>query len=111
MVIVGVVLDMVVLQSSGICTTVCAVLGLLFYLYSFFLSITVLKTEKKAQERSIDIMRAEGIANEEEIAMTQKLFKLYNIEYINNMILALLELIYRILQVVATVESHSSSSK
>lgn len=42
--------------------------------------------------------------------MSRKLFRLYNIEYINDMVIALLELIYRILQIVAYVQGSSSSS-
>ena len=110
LVLIGAVLDMYIYHSDGVCTIACAVFGLLFYLFSFFLSVTVLKTEKKAQLRAIELMRNDAIANEEEIVMVQKLFKLYNIEYINNMILALLELIYRILQIVAMVSNQSSSS-
>ena len=54
-------------------------------------------------------MRSEGLATEEEIAMSKKLFRLYNIEYIHDMIIALLELIYRVLQIIAYVQSNSSS--
>ena len=36
-------------------------------------------------------------------------FKLYNIEYVNNMIIALLELVYRVLQIIAYVQNSSSS--
>ena len=44
--------------------------------------------------------------------MAQKLFRLYNIEYINNMILALLELIYYILRIVLIVmDSKNAVSK
>ena len=73
------------------------------------MSILVLKTEKKAQARAIEIMRAEGLASNEEIDISMKLFRLYNIEYINNMIISLLELIYRILQIITYIQSDSTS--
>ncbi len=40
----------------------------------------------------------------------EKLFKLYNIEYVNDMVIALLELIYRVLQIIAYAQNNSSSS-
>lgn len=108
MVVIGVLLD--VLLSTGFCGILFTVLGLGFYLLSFVMSILVLKTEKKAQKRAYEIMKEEGLATEEELESCKKLFRLYNIEYINDMVIALLELIYRVLQVIAYVQNSSSSS-
>lgn len=108
MVVIGVLLDM--LLSTGFCGILFTVLGLGFYLLSFVMSILVLKTEKKAQKRAYEIMKEEGLATEEELVMCKKLFRLYNIEYINDMVIALLELIYRVLQIIAYVQNSSSSS-
>lgn len=108
MVVIGVLLD--VLLSTGFCGILFTVLGLGFYLLSFVMSILVLKTEKKAQKRAYEIMKEEGLATEEELEMCKKLFRLYNIEYINDMVIALLELIYRVLQIIAYVQNSSSSS-
>ena len=108
MIVIGVLLD--VLLSTGFCGILLTVLGLSFYLVSFFMSILVLKTEKKAQERAFEIMKEEGLATEEELEACQKLFRLYNIEYINDMVIALLELIYRVLQIIAYVQNSSLSS-
>ena len=108
MVVVGVLLD--VLLSTGFCGILFTVLGLGFYLLSFVMSILVLKTEKKAQKRAYEIMKEEGLATEEELESCKKLFRLYNIEYINDMVIALLELIYRVLQIIAYVQNSSSSS-
>ena len=74
------------------------------------MAIFVLKTEKKAQKRAYEIMKEEGLATEEELESCKKLFRLYNIEYINDMVIALLELIYRVLQIIAYVQNSSSSS-
>lgn len=84
-------------------------MGLAFYLASFVMSLLVLKTEKKAQVRAYEIMKANGLATAEELESCKKLFKLYNIEYVNNMIIALLELVYRVLQIIAYVQNSSSS--
>ena len=109
MVVIGVLLD--VLLSTGFCGILFTVLGLGFYLLPFVMSILVLKTEKKAQKRAYEIMKEEGLATEEELESCKKLFRLYNIEYINDMVIALLELIYRVLQIIAYVQNSSSSSK
>ena len=108
MVVIGVLLD--VLLSTGFCGILFTVLGLGFYLLSFVMSILVLKTEKKAQKRAYEIMKDEGLATNEELEMCKKLFRLYNIEYVNDMVIALLELIYRVLQIVAYAQNSSSSS-
>ncbi len=108
---VGALLDMVILKSNnGNCIIALSIIGLVFYLISFVMSILVLKTEKKAQARALQIMREDGLATEEEIEMSKKLFKLYNIEYVNDMIISLLELIYRVLQIIAYVQNSSGSS-
>lgn len=111
MVIIGALLDLFVLKTGrGTCTIAMTVVGLVFYVLSFVMSVLVFKTEKKAQKRAYEIMKDEGLATAEELDMCKKLFRLYNIEYINDMVIALLELIYRVLQIVAYVQNSSSSS-
>ncbi len=112
LIIIGLLLDIFVFtNSSGLCTIIFTGVGFLLYIVSFALQIFELKTEKKAQERAYDIVRKEGLATEEEIQMMKKLFRLYNIEYINNLILALLEIIWRILILVADLKGSKSLSK
>ena len=111
MVLIGALLDLYVLKSgNGRCVLILSAVGMAFYLLSFVMSLLVLKTEKKAQARAIELMRADGLATEEEIEMSKKLFKLYNIEYVNDMIIALLELIYRVLQLIAYVQNSNATS-
>ena len=110
LVLIGVFLDVMVLHTQGTCTLICMSIGLIFYVYAFILSIMFLRTEKKAQERALVMMKEEAIANEQEMLMAKKLFRLYNIEYINNMILALLELIYNVLRIVLLVINKGDSS-
>lgn len=55
------------------------------------------------------ILQETGLTTEEELHMCRNLFRLYNIEYINNMVIALLELVYRVLQIIAYVQNTSSS--
>lgn len=113
LVIIGILIDLFVIKSdSGMCTIALTAIGLLFYVLSFVMSIMVLKTEKKAQKMALEVMKRDLLATDEEINMCERLYRLYNIEYINNMIIALLEMIYRVLQIIAYVQgSQSSSSK
>ena len=99
LVIIGAILDFFLFSGSGICTIVLAVLGLLFYVYSLVLSVMTLKTEKKAQEKAYDILRNEYYINAEEIEAIKELFHLYNIQYVNDIILSSLELLYRVLEI------------
>lgn len=111
LVIIGILIDVLLLHSeTAVCTITFLVLGLLIYLASFVMSIKVLQTEIKAQNKAYQILKDNNMATDEELTMLKKLFKLYNIEYINNMVIALLELIYRILQIVAYAQNSSSSS-
>jgi Zn-dependent membrane protease YugP len=99
MILVGTVLDYLMFQQTGICVYVLGGLGLLFYVYSIVLAVLTLKTEKKAQERAYSVLQRSHMANEEELADLKQLFRLYNIQYINDIIMASLELIYKLLQI------------
>lgn len=109
--LIGAALDVFVFQNpNGVCMTVSSLVGVLIYLISFRMSIKVLKTEKKAQVRALELMRTEGLATEDELKMSKHLFRLYNIEYVNNMVIALLELVYRILQIFSYAQGGSSNA-
>ncbi len=111
LVAIGMLLDFLVLKSNGLATIVLASVGFAFYLFSFLLSLMTLKTEKKAQGRAYDLLRESDMATEEEIESMKKLFKLYNIRYINDMILSALELLYYVLRFASAFSSSRSSSK
>ncbi len=108
LILVGAALDYFVFNQSGVCTYVLGGLGLLFYVYAIVLSVLTLKTEKKAQERAYIYLQEKRIATEEELEDLKELFHLYNIQYINDIILACLELIYTILQIVVEVKKNSN---
>lgn len=110
LIVIGVILDFILFNGKGAVTIVFTILGLLFYVYSIVLSVNVLKTEVKAQKRAYQVLEEEKLATREELDMLEDLFRLYNIEYINDIILAVLELIYRVLQIFANARSNSSSS-
>ena len=111
LVIIGILLDVIIIKGqSPVCTIACTVIGFLIYLASFIMSIKVLKTEKKAQDKAYELLKENNMATDDELVMLKKLFKLYNIQYINDMIISLLELIYRVLQIIAAAQQNTSTS-
>lgn len=108
LILVGIVLDYFVFNQNGLCTYVLGGLGLLFYIYAIVLSVLTLKTEKKAQERAYLYLQTKRMATAEELDDLRELFHLYNIQYINDIILACLELLYTILQIAVELNKNSS---
>ena len=66
----------------------------------------VLDIEKCPYEAEVNLL----ITGDDEIREIEGLYKVYNLEYINNMILAFLELVLRVLQIVAGAQGASSKS-
>lgn len=101
LILVGIALDFFVFNGSvsGICTLVLGAIGLLFYVYAIVLSVLTLKTERKAQDRAYDILEKDYHITEDELLALKELFRLYNIQYINEIILSSLELLYTILEI------------
>ena len=106
LVLAGVALDYFVFNgNTGTCTIALGALGLLFYVYSIVLSVMTLKTEKKAQERAYDILRRNYGVTQEELVALKELFRLYNIQYVNDIIMASLELIYAVLKIAVAIKN------
>jgi Zn-dependent membrane protease YugP len=103
---VGALLDFFVFNRNGVCTIVLGLIGLLFYVYSIVLSVMTLKTEKKAQNKAYDILQNEYHITSEELSAIKELFRLYNIQYINDIILSSLELIYTILEIAIAIKKN-----
>ena len=109
LILVGAALDYFVFNgTSGVCTMVFGILGLLFYVYSIVLSVLTLKTERKAQARAYEILERDYRIKEEELSALKELFHLYNIQYVNDIILSSLELLYTILEIAIAVKGNSS---
>ena len=104
LVIIGAVLDLFVFNGNGVCTMVLGILGLLFYVYAVVLSVLTLKTEKKAQNKAYEILKNEYHVTTDELSSLKELFKLYNIQYVNDIILSSLELIYTVLEIAIAVK-------
>ena len=109
LILIGGVLDYFVFNGSGICTLVLGTIGLLFYVYSVVLSVLTLKTEKKAQSRAYEILQRDYHIKDDELSALKELFHLYNIQYINDIILSSLELLYTVLEIAIAVKGHSDN--
>ena len=109
LILIGGVLDYFVFNGSGICTLVLGTIGLLFYVYSVVLSVLTLKTEKKAQSRAYEILQRDYQIKDDELSALKELFHLYNIQYINDIILSSLELLYTVLEIAIAVKGHSDN--
>lgn len=105
LVIVGVIIDYVVSNGSVDNTILFCVIGIVFYALAFFFQFQTLKSEKKAQNLACQMLSDQGLATTEEVEMLHKLYHLYNIEYINNMVLSMLEILFRILEIFAKAEA------
>jgi Zn-dependent membrane protease YugP len=105
---IGAVLDYFVFNQTGITTLVFGGLGLVFYAYAIVLSVLTLKTEKKAQERAYSILEEENLVTADELSSLKELFHLYNVQYINDIILASLELLYLALEILDMLNGGSS---
>ena len=109
LILIGAFLDYMMFQQGGICTYVLGGMGLLLYIYAIVLSVLTLKTEKKAQERAYAVLQRSHLANEEELEDLKELFRLYNIQYINDIVMASLELIYKLLQIALALANKDST--
>ena len=109
LIVIGALLDYYVFNQSGVCTIALGFVGLAFYAYSVILSIVTLKTEKKAQEKAYEILSEKAHLTEEELAGLKELFHLYNVQYVNDIILSTLELIYTALQIAIAIKGDSKS--
>ena len=109
LILIGGLLDFFVFNGSGVCTLVLGTIGLLFYVYSIVLSVLTLKTEKKAQDRAYNILEKNYHITSDELSALKELFRLYNIQYVNDIILSSLELLYDLLQIAIAIKGNADS--
>ena len=104
LVVIGAVLDYFIFNQTGICVLICGGLGVLFYVYALVLSVLTLKTERKAQERAYQILKNDNMITEDELAKLKELFHLYNVQYVNDIVLSALELIYLLIEIASVLQ-------
>lgn len=92
------------LSGSGWIVFSFTALALVLYGISWAAAARGLRLEKQAQAMALERMEAEGYATAEERKLCKKLYRLYNVEYCNNMVLGILELVYRGLQVLTYIQ-------
>ena len=63
--------------------------------------------EKKAQAKAYDILEREHLVTAEELDSLKELFHLYNVQYVNDIILSSLELIYTALEIAIALKGDS----
>ena len=105
LVLIGAALDYFMFQGNGVCTIALGAIGVLFYAYSIVLSVLTLKTEKKAQEKAYEILQNDYHIQPDELSALRELFRLYNIQYVNDIILSSLELLYTVLEIAIAVNN------
>ena len=110
LILIGSLLDYFIFNQTGIIILILGGVGFLFYVYAIVLSVLTLKTEKKAQQKAYDCLEKQNLATAEELASLKELFHLYNVQYINDIILASLELLYKILQILMEIKGGSLST-
>ena len=106
---IGGALDYFIFNGNGTCTLVLGAIGFLFYVYSVVLSVLTLKTEKKAQDRAYEILERDYHVTDDELSALKELFRLYNIQYINDIILSSLELLYRVLEIAIAIKKNADN--
>ena len=70
------------------------------------LSVLTLKTEKKAQNRAYEILERDYHVTDDELLALKELFHLYNIQYVNDIVLSSLELLYTLLEIAIAVKNN-----
>ena len=107
---IGALLDYFVFHQTGTIVLILCAIGFLLYAYSVVLSVLTLKTEKKAQEKSYKILSENNIITAEELSLLKELFHLYNVQYINDIIISSLELLRYAIQIMSYFQGDSSSN-
>ena len=106
LILIGAILDLFVFNGNGVCTMLLGVVAILFYAYALVLSVMTLKTEKKAQQRVYEILERDYHITGEELAALKELFHLYNVQYINDIIISSLELLYTVIEIAIAVKKN-----
>lgn len=109
LVAVGIVID-ILASLGGILAVICCSVGIVFYIFTFVLSLTTLKTETKAQDRALEMLQADGYLQGDEVDDAKELYRLYIINYKLNMIIELLEMIMQILKLILNILKYTNNS-
>ena len=110
LVLIGLLLDFLFFNADGTVFLILSVIAVLFYVWTFILSIRTLRSEKKAQDRAIEILRQDNYLTEDEVQDAKDLYHLYNINYILDAVIAFLEALRKILMLVLKIMAKVNKS-
>ncbi len=109
LVVLGVVIDLVTFQGIGIGTVICSLAGFAYYLLSFLVILFTIKVEKRANATALRLMEENNFLTEEERGYIKKIYNTYILAYIADFIIALLEVIIKLLKAIQKVAKHTNN--
>lgn len=96
LVVIGFLIDVFVAQTL-LFSLIAAVLGLIFILFGFIVTLLNIPVEKKAMKRALVFLKAD--LTKEEIVIVKKIYRSYMVEYALQFIIAVLRIIQLILKI------------
>ena len=102
LIIIGALIDVFMLQTDefGIFSAIGLILGILFLVAGFVVTLLNIPVEKKANDMALEMIDESGLMNETERAEIKKLFDTFMIAYVLDFILTVLRIIQLILQII-----------
>lgn len=104
-VIIGILIDLFVL-GSPLVTFLAIVLGVLFIIFGFVVTILNYPVEKKAMARAVEWMTEGELATAEEKKAIEKIYRSYLLEYAMQIVVAILRLIQLILKILISIKKN-----
>lgn len=96
LVVIGFLIDIFVAQTL-LFSLIATVLGLIFILFGFIVTLLNIPVEKKAMKRALVLLKAD--LTREEIVIVKKIYRSYMVEYALQFIIAVLRIIQLILKI------------
>lgn len=96
LVVIGFLIDVFVAQTL-LFSLIATVLGLIFILFGFIVTLLNIPVEKKAMKRALVLLKAD--LTKEEIVIVKKIYRSYMVEYALQFIIAVLRIIQLILKI------------
>lgn len=107
---VGILLDFLFFEFAGWLSLGFTVFGAIFYLFTAFYRFLQLRTEKKAQDLAIEMLSRQGYLTEAEVKDARALYQIYNLNYIIDIVISILQTILRILKIILQIYTKAKSS-
>lgn len=105
LIIIGLILDLIFMESIGLYSIIFTCIGLAITIFSFIISMIALKRELRAYTIGEEIITAMGILNDEETKKIGKLYSAWKRLVVINAIFNAFEVIYFILKLILQILS------